>query len=84
MTRPSTRRTFLATLAAGAAAAPDALSGVRPGTRAPLPLPSGTTPRDESYWELVRAQFAFREERVPMNAANLCPPPVRWPPAWRN
>ena len=75
MTRPSTRRTFLATLAAGAAAAPAALSGVRPGTRAPHPLPSGTTPRDESYWELVRAQFAFREERVPMNAANLCPSP---------
>jgi selenocysteine lyase/cysteine desulfurase len=29
----------------------------------------------ESRWELVRRQFAFREEKVPMNAANLCPSP---------
>ena len=75
MKRPSSRRTFLAALAAGAAAAPAALSGVRPGTTSPPPLPSRATPRDEPYWELVRAQFAFREERVPMNAANLCPSP---------
>ena len=75
MKRPSTRRTFLAAMAAGAASAPIALSGVRPGGAAPPPLPPRTTPRDESYWELVRAQFAFREERVPMNAANLCPSP---------
>ena len=75
MKRPSSRRTFLAAMAAGAAAAPAALSGVRPGTTSPPPLPSRATPRDEPYWELVRAQFAFREERVPMNAANLCPSP---------
>ena len=29
----------------------------------------------ESYWQRVREQFAFREEKVPMNAANLCPSP---------
>jgi selenocysteine lyase/cysteine desulfurase len=29
----------------------------------------------DGYWELVRSQFAFSEERVPMNAANLCPSP---------
>lgn len=29
----------------------------------------------EAYWESVRAQFPFQEERVPMNAANLCPSP---------
>ena len=75
MTTPPTRRTFLAALAAGASAAPVALSGVRRGTTPPPPLPARTTPYDESYWELVRAQFAFREERVPMNAANLCPSP---------
>ena len=75
MKRPSSRRTFLAAMAAGAAAAPAALSGVRPGTTSSPPLPSRATPRDEPYWELVRAQFAFREERVPMNAANLCPSP---------
>jgi len=32
-------------------------------------------PADESYWQQVRAQFSFTEERVPMNAANLCPSP---------
>lgn len=31
---------------------------------------------DESYWQLVRQQFAFPESRVPMNAANLCPTPA--------
>ena len=76
MKRPPTRRTFLAALAAaGTAAAPAALAGVRPGANRPPPLPPRGRPRDESYWELVRAQFAFREERVPMNAANLCPSP---------
>ena len=38
-----------------------------------LPGPAGSA--DESYWKLVRAQFSFLEERVPMNAANLCPAP---------
>lgn len=27
----------------------------------------------EAYWQLVRDQFAFTEDAVPMNAANLCP-----------
>ncbi len=27
----------------------------------------------EDYWQLVRGQFAFPEDTVPMNAANLCP-----------
>jgi len=27
----------------------------------------------ESYWSMVRSQFAFSETAVPMNAANLCP-----------
>jgi len=75
MQRPSTRRTFLAAMAAGAAAAPAALSAVRARPNPPPLLPNPTAHRDESYWELVRAQFAFREERVPMNAANLCPSP---------
>jgi selenocysteine lyase/cysteine desulfurase len=29
----------------------------------------------EDYFRLVRAQFSFREDKVPMNAANLCPSP---------
>jgi hypothetical protein len=32
-------------------------------------------PNHEAYWELARRQFPFREARVPMNAANLCPAP---------
>ena len=35
----------------------------------------GAAPNRESYWEMVRRQFPFRESRVPMNAANLCPAP---------
>ncbi len=27
----------------------------------------------EDYWHMVRKQFAFGEDAVPMNAANLCP-----------
>jgi selenocysteine lyase/cysteine desulfurase len=29
----------------------------------------------EGRWELVRQQFPFSEEKVPINAANLCPSP---------
>src|SRR5436190_11543714 len=29
----------------------------------------------EDYWQMVRRQFAFREDKVPMNAANMCPSP---------
>ena len=29
----------------------------------------------DAFWEEIRRQFSFREERVPMNAANLCPSP---------
>ena len=29
--------------------------------------------QDESYWDMVRAQFSFTDDAVPMNAANLCP-----------
>ncbi|MEZ5550913.1 MAG: aminotransferase class V-fold PLP-dependent enzyme [Pseudomonadales bacterium] len=33
------------------------------------------TAAESNYWDLIRAQFAFDEDRVPMNAANLCPSP---------
>ena len=29
----------------------------------------------ERYWEMVRRQFPFSENRVPLNAGNLCPSP---------
>jgi selenocysteine lyase/cysteine desulfurase len=38
-------------------------------------LLAATPPGSEDYWHMVRRQFAFREEKVPMNAANLCPAP---------
>ncbi|HSG46556.1 MAG TPA: aminotransferase class V-fold PLP-dependent enzyme, partial [Longimicrobiales bacterium] len=71
------RRTFLRGLAAGTVLLPSSLAAAGsgwsgPGSRALLPSPADP---DESYWKLVRAQFAFREDRVPMNAANLCPSP---------
>ena len=28
-----------------------------------------------SYWEMVRRQFPFTDDRVPLNAGNLCPSP---------
>lgn len=83
-----TRRSFLLEVAAGAVALPNVVSdaGRQLGSKRPgrPPSPSvalgpgdGTLPApdDEAYWEQVRAQFSFREERVPMNAANLCPSP---------
>ena len=76
MTAP-TRRSFLAKMTA-VAALPEAVSGRRDllEHEVGLSAPDGAaSPEDESYWEQVRAQFAFREERVPMNAANLCPSP---------
>ena len=77
MNRQATRRNFLAEMAAGAvllpSALPRAVGGASPS--APMPAAGHSGPRDEPYWELVRAQFSFTEERVPMNAANLCPSP---------
>ena len=79
----STRRTFLRDLVAGAAllpAVPAALAaregGGAGGPGAALSgLPPRGAPADEAYWRQVRGQFAFSEDRVPMNAANLCPSP---------
>ena len=65
MTVDTSRRRFLRTVAAGALVSP--LAAVRPA--------AGRAAPSESLWEEVRRQFAFREERVPMNAANLCPSP---------
>ncbi|HJS75299.1 MAG TPA: aminotransferase class V-fold PLP-dependent enzyme [Vicinamibacteria bacterium] len=66
MTRETSRRSFLAEMAAAAAVVPaafrgeEALAGKLDG---------------EAYWGLVRAQFSFTDQKVPMNAANLCPSP---------
>lgn len=61
MNRFDSRRNFLSLMAAGAAAA-NAAHASEPGSA--------------DYWQVVRSQFSFREDRVPMNAANLCPTPA--------
>ena len=58
----SSRRGFLGSLVPGAAAAVS------------LNLPAlAAASAGEQYWTLVRNQFSFPEDKVPMNAANLCP-----------
>jgi isopenicillin-N epimerase len=69
MGRHASRRSFLFEMAASTALLPTVL---RASGEAALPGPALD---GEPYWELVRAQFSFREEKVPMNAANLCPSP---------
>jgi selenocysteine lyase/cysteine desulfurase len=64
------RRSFLRNLAGGAAVLPVAARTL--GELSPLLAATGA---DEAYWQVVRYQFAFSEEKVPMNAGNLCPSP---------
>jgi selenocysteine lyase/cysteine desulfurase len=68
MTVDTNRRRFLQTLAVGSVVHP-LLAG------RPAAAQSHTGEGPEALWEEVRRQFAFRDERVPMNAANLCPSP---------
>ena len=52
------------------------LSGVATATAlAARPNAGRGAEASEAGWREVRASFPFREERVPMNAANLCPSP---------
>ncbi|HEY7700286.1 MAG TPA: aminotransferase class V-fold PLP-dependent enzyme, partial [Vicinamibacteria bacterium] len=67
MTRETSRRSFLAEMAAAAAVVPAAFRGTS--------VLASRALDGEAYWGLVRAQFSFTEEKVPMNAANLCPSP---------
>jgi len=69
MSAGSSRRTFLRELVAGAALLPSVPAALA------ARMPPGDAPADEAYWAMVRAQFSFGEDRVPMNAANLCPSP---------
>ncbi len=65
MNRPDSRREFLRS--SGALL----LGGGVSAATAQRQLAAPET--DENYWEMVRAQFSFTEDAVPMNAANLCP-----------
>ena len=69
MSPDPSRRAFLLRAAGGAAALPVATALARVSS---LPGDAGA---GEGYWRVVRAQFAFPEEKVPLNAANLCPSP---------
>lgn len=64
----NSRRSFLKEIAAGAAMLPVALE-----TSHASESLTETSADGEEYWQLVRAQFSFSEDKVPMNAANLCP-----------
>ena len=66
----NSRRSFLKEIAAGAALLPIAFESARAGQS----LAEAPADTDE-YWHLVRAQFSFTEEKVALNAANLCPSP---------
>ena len=57
---PVTRRAFLRTAAA---------------TPAALPVLRAAAADDETLFRMVRWEFPFDEDKVPMNAANLCPSP---------
>ena len=64
MAQDATRRQFLGGIATASALAA-------------RPAAAHAAATDERYWQRIREMFPFRDERVPMNAANLCPSPVR-------
>ena len=66
----ASRRSFLK-LAGGVALAPAVVSSLGNSSSVWASVPAA----GEDYWEMVRRQFSFPENRVPMNAANLCPSP---------
>jgi len=69
------RRSFLKNLGAGslAALAFPSFAYVRTNNIPELSLQSVP---DEKYWEQVKKQFAVPENRIMLNAANLCPAPA--------
>ena len=67
---PRSRRRFLTDLTGGAIVLPAAMESLARQTGSV----SGGAASD-AFWEEIRGQFSFSEERVPMNAANLCPSP---------
>jgi isopenicillin-N epimerase len=67
MSQTVSRRSFLFEIGAGAALLPAAAALGRAFDR---PADAG-----ELNWEMVRRQFPFSDEKIPMNAANLCPSP---------
>lgn len=64
------RREFLKQLSTGSLAA-----FATPMLGSADPLPAHADVNDETYWEMVKRQFAVPDNLIMMNAANLCPPP---------
>jgi selenocysteine lyase/cysteine desulfurase len=69
----TSRRSFLRRMSAGAAFLPAAAFSL--GELGDALAAAHAAADDEGYWRVVREQFAFREEKAPLNAANLCPSP---------
>ncbi len=69
MVPETSRRSFLKRLTSGAVLLPAATALGKPASLWPAP------DEGEAFWDMVRQQFPFHEEKVPMNAANLCPAP---------
>ncbi len=68
MTQRVSRRSFLFEVGGGAVLLPTLASSLTEASSRPLDA-------GDLSWEMVRRQFPFTEEKVPMNAANLCPSP---------
>ena len=79
MELPRGRRSFLKTIAGSVAALPVVPALIRAGSGSELArvnerLAAGNS-TDESYWRLVKGQFAIKPDFIMLNAANLCPSP---------
>jgi selenocysteine lyase/cysteine desulfurase len=66
------RRSFTKLLAMGGSAAllPAEVQALQ---RPPRPVPAAPLSADDSFWALVRGQFALDDDLAFINAANLCP-----------
>ena len=75
MVKRASRRTFLTGLAGGLTLLPLASKSLK-ATKfdADTELLGHVTDASET-WDALRHEFAFGEEKIPMNAANLCPSP---------
>jgi selenocysteine lyase/cysteine desulfurase len=67
----NTRRQFIQKLATASLTGLASPLLAQPGNS----MPAWTHSKDEAYWTSIKAQFSVPENRVMMNAANLCPSP---------
>jgi len=67
------RRRFAQLLAVSGSAALWPAAELRALDRPPRPVPAAPPSPDDSFWTLVRGQFALDDDLTFLNAANLCP-----------